>query len=306
VSLLEVVPALERTEAAAALGLDPNRPALLLGLGLGLPGDPVDARRAVIERALQHSAWQVGFIRSPLADRSQDPTSDPAQAENAANMVPIDSVYPLTRYLAAFDAAINAAGYNSVHELIPARVPTLFIPKLASRTDNQTARAAFLERRGLALMAPEGDLAAIERQVDNLLGDARAGLVERLDEVSEEELMGGAAAVADILTSDSPVGIRETGTEVWRQPGLKGMVKRLISPTGVRLLQQVLGRAPPDAPQGTENLDPAQGPNDVLVSDDMESVSLASRRPVEHVMEGASSAYRESRRDLNQEFYDVG
>jgi hypothetical protein len=303
VSLLEVVPALDRTEAATALGLDPKRPALLLGLGLGLPGDPVDARRAVIERALQHSQWQVGFIRSPLAVRSSDPYED--RAERDTNLVPIDGVYPLIRYLAAFDAAINAAGYNSVHELIPARVPTLFIPKLASRTDDQTTRAAFLERRGLALIAPQHDLAAIERQVDNLLGDARSGLIERLDELPEEQLAGGAAAVADILIADPPVGIRETGTAEWRQPGLKGMVKRVISPSGVRLVQQILGRTPPSPPRDTENLDTARGSDDLLVSDDLESVSLSSRRPVEHVLQGASSAYRDARHGLNQEFYDL-
>ena len=305
VSLLEVVPALGRTEAAAALGLDPNRPALLLGLGLGLPGDPVDARRAVIERALQHTAWQVGFITSPLADRSSDTTGDPIQSDDASNLVPIDSVYPLIRYLAAFDAAINAAGYNSVHELIPARVPTLFIPKLASRTDNQTARAAFLEQRGLALTASQDDVAAIQHQVDNLLGDARAGLAERLNEIPVEALMGGAGAVADILATSAPVGIRETGTDDWRQPGFKGWAKRAIPPAGVRLAQRVLGRPSPGHPPGPVSLEPGESSIGLLVSDDLDAVSRSDRQPVEHLLHHASSAYGEARRTIIHEFYDL-
>jgi hypothetical protein len=303
VSLLEVVPTLERAEAAAALGLDPERPALLLGLGLGLPGDPVDARSAVIERALRHSDWQIGFITSPLADRVDDEAIGPTKSGNTSNLVPIESVYPLTRYYAAFDAAINAAGYNSVHELIPARVPTLFIPKLASRTDDQTARAAFLERRGLALTASQNDLAAIRRQVDNLLGDAHSGLVESLRAIPDSDLIGGAGAAADILVSGTPVGVRETGPGEWRQPGLRGLAKRAIPPGGVTLVRRILGRTttrPLPVPEA------GQQPLGLLVSDDLESVSRSNRQPVEHMLKGASSSYGEARRDLIRQFYEAG
>ncbi len=306
VSLLEVVPALDRAEAAVALGLDPERPALLLGLGLGLPGDPVDARSAVIERALRHSEWQVGFITSPLADRVEDTATDPAGSGDTSNLVPIEGVYPLTRYLAAFDAAINASGYNSVHELIPSRVPTLFIPKLASRTDDQTARAAFLERRGLALTASQDDLGEIQRQVDNLLGDARTGLVESLRAIPDGELIGGAAAAADILISSTPVGLRETDTGEWRQPGLKGWAKRAMPPAGVTLVRRILGRATTSPLPGDMSGDPGSKSIRPLVSDDPESVSRSNLEPVEHLLAGASSAYGEARHDLIRQFYGPG
>jgi len=302
VSLLEVVPALGRAEAAVALGLDPERPALLLGLGLGLPGDPVDARSTVIESALRHSDWQVGFITSPLADRVDDDVTSSAESGETSNLVPIESVYPLTRYLAAFDAAINAAGYNSVHELIPARVPTLFIPKLASRTDDQSARATFLESRGLALTASQNDLTGIGRQVDNLLGDARTGLVESLRAIPDGELIGGAGAAADILVSKSPVGIRETGPGEWRQPGLRGWAKRVIPPAGVTMVQRILGRT---TTRPLPGLEPGKESLGLLVSDDLQSVSQSNRRPVEHLLEGASSSYGEARRDLIRQIYET-
>jgi hypothetical protein len=292
VSLLEVVPALGRGEASAALGLDPDKPALLIGLSSGLPGDPRHARSAAIERALQHTDWQVGLVNSPLADHAKD---DPASA------VQINGVYPMVRYLTAFDAAISAAGYNSVHELIPARLPTLFIPT-AARTDDQTARAASLARRRLALWAAGDDIHEIGLRVDDLLGDARDELVERLDELSDDTLVGGAAAVADIITTDTPVGIRETGTDDWREPGFEGLIKRAISPRGVELVRRVLGRSQSYPPQHPVSFD-GVGASQLLMSDELESVHLAGIQPVEHMLAGASASYRGGRRDLIDEFY---
>ncbi len=51
------------------------------------------------------------------------------------------SVYPLSRYLRAFDAAVVAAGYNSYHEMVMAGVPAAYVPNLATTTDDQLARA---------------------------------------------------------------------------------------------------------------------------------------------------------------------
>ena len=46
----------------------------------------------------------------------------------------------MSRYFAAFDAAVAAAGYNAYHELIALGVPSLFVP-MARDTDDQPARA---------------------------------------------------------------------------------------------------------------------------------------------------------------------
>ncbi|HUG08102.1 MAG TPA: glycosyltransferase [Acidimicrobiia bacterium] len=298
VSLLEVVPLLDREGAAAELGLDPDLPALLFALGPGQPADPFDARKVALHEALEHDAWQVGVVSSPLA---------PADAATAPNGVQLRGVYPLLRYLGAFDAAVSAAGYNSVHELIPAGVPSLLVPKSASRTDDQFARAAFLADRRLAMMAPDDNLALVRERTIALLGAEGKELRESLSRIDRGGMIGGATEVARILTSSPPTGVRETGREEWRQPGLKGMLKRIIGPRGVKLVQRALGRAPPRPPRHRVSLDPVPDadPAHLLFTSDLAVVSSASNQPVEHVLPGASDTYRQARRELLDEFYDV-
>lgn len=295
VSLLEVIPTLSKDEAARALGLDPHTPTLLIALGAG---DAVDAREAAIRQALQHRDWQVALVRSPLTKAEPDDSK-------ATTATEIAGVYPLSRYLSAFDAAVSAAGYNSVHELIPARVPTLFVPKSASKTDNQIARATHLSHRGLALTVRDGRVEEVRSQVENLLGEARVGLVARLAEVQDEALMGGAGEVATILTSNPSTGIRETGVDDWRQPGIKGFAKRAIPPPGVELMQRILGRAPGRQPIQSVSLQPGDGVVQLVVSDDPTDVTRSDHQPVEHMLGGASASYRRARRSLIGEFYDL-
>ncbi|HSM44823.1 MAG TPA: glycosyltransferase [Acidimicrobiia bacterium] len=298
VSLLEVVPTLGRDEAAAALGLDPEKPALLFALGSGQPGDAVAAREAALRRALRHVHWQVGVVTSPLTGVRNDEVSETAGIQ-------VEGIYPLMRYLSAFDAAVSAAGYNSVHELIPARVPTLFVPKTASRTDNQVARASFLADHGLALMARDDQVEEVETQVESLLGHANVELTANLEEIREDGLMGGAVEVARIVTSSPPTGVRETGVDDWRQPGIKGFLKRVIPPTGVEYLQQVLRKSPPRHPGNTVTLHSMDGLTHLLVSEDPADVVRSQCQPVEHMLAEASPSYHQARRNLINEFYDL-
>lgn len=296
VSLIDVVPMLDRAEAAAELGLDPSRPALLFAMGSGQPGDAADARKVALDRALEHRDWQVGLVSSPLA------TSD---GEDVPGAVRLHGVYPLLRYLTAFDAAVSAAGYNSVHELIPAGVPTVLIPKSASQTDDQIARASFLADKGLALMARDDDVDGVRREVERLLQDEH--LRGSLMTTDPNEKLGGAGEIARILTTSAPTGIRKTGPEEWRQPGLKGMVKRTIGPLGVDLVRRMLGRTPEHPPRNTVTLDP-NGPVHAArlkFTADLEAISGSSDQPVEHILPGSTPAYQRTRRDLIEEFYEI-
>ena len=107
VTYLEGEELLDRAAARAALGLDPARPAALVTLGAGNIDDADSTLRRVLDRLGREPDLQVLVTRSMIAEQQT------ALPDNVRAV----SVYPLARYLHAFDLAVAAAGYNSFHEL---------------------------------------------------------------------------------------------------------------------------------------------------------------------------------------------
>jgi hypothetical protein len=169
-------------EARGALGLDPDRPAALVNLGAGNIDDTTSSLGLVVERLGREPDLQVVVTRSVIADA---PLSLP---EN----VQVRSIYPLARYLRAFDLAVAAAGYNSFHELTLAAVPTVFVPNLATSTDDQGARAAYAERTGIGVDLRDPDPVSVDQALSQVLEpDRRRRMHERALARRHE---GGAAA----------------------------------------------------------------------------------------------------------------
>lgn len=78
--------------------------------------------------------------------------------------------------VAACDLFVSAAGYNSFHEALYNRVPTVFLPQMAAMMDDQRARAAAAAERGLAAMVEPHELLRLDRTVTRFLdgGEAEA------------------------------------------------------------------------------------------------------------------------------------
>lgn len=78
--------------------------------------------------------------------------------------------YPNSKYLNGFDFAISACGYNSFHELIYFGVPTIFLPNMNTKTDDQYARAMISQNHDAGIVVTDigtGELAyAIDRMCD--------------------------------------------------------------------------------------------------------------------------------------------
>jgi hypothetical protein len=111
--------------------------------------------------------------------------------------VKIVRYFPLADVLHAFDAAVCAAGYNSVHEVIPAAIPTLLIANNRG-TDNQFARAKWCADSKLTLFADNESLAIIESQAGRLKNSAlREELSQNCRMVHSFD---GADQISEILT----------------------------------------------------------------------------------------------------------
>ncbi|WP_435258398.1 hypothetical protein ACSBLW_01025 [Thioclava sp. FR2] len=129
-----------RTDAKSALKISrfKFRKTCLVSLG----GDAFDLLGRLTEdiRDAAHEA-RVDLIwaQSPLA-----PVPD-----ILAGLPNVRKIYPLGRFLNAFDGAISATGYNSFHELLClTEFPVLFVPMVDQRLDSQSNRAIYAAAQG--------------------------------------------------------------------------------------------------------------------------------------------------------------
>lgn len=135
---------LDRAAAREQLGLDPERPAALVQLGAGNINDTSSLLGAVVDRLAAQDDLQVCVTKSIISH-------DTGGAADAA--ISLEGIYPLAKYLHAFDMAVAASGYNTFHELLAAAVPTLFVPNLETQADDQSARAKYAAMTEVALAA---------------------------------------------------------------------------------------------------------------------------------------------------------
>jgi len=190
VSLYSKTRALSRANARKDLGLDANRPAVLVQLGTG-DLDMNEKMRSALTGLVGWEGLQVVLTKDPVD--AQGKSLVPAGLD-----IRVQRYFPLVDVLAAFDGAIAATGYNSVHELLPAQIPTVFISNIRG-TDDQDARAQWCHDHGYALRADHANLAGITATVSKLSDLAvRQRLQGKCAELSNTQ---GSSEIAQILLS---------------------------------------------------------------------------------------------------------
>ncbi|MCS6877710.1 MAG: hypothetical protein RMK73_02880 [Geminicoccaceae bacterium] len=151
---------LPRAAARTELGIAEGRTAVLLLLGSRNNYDYGIVDRIVARSLLSRPEVEVVALDWPISE------AEPSLPAGVRRLVR----FPIARFFAAFDFAIAACGYNSFHELLAARVPTLFVPNENPMMEEQERRALWAERAGLALCGrtsePYRIACAIERLLD--------------------------------------------------------------------------------------------------------------------------------------------
>lgn len=168
--VLNVAPE-ERLPRAAArqfLGLAPDAPTVALLLGHTL-GPATAGLRHRICAALVQAGIGVLDIRSPLEPED-------GEAEPGTRRI---RHYPAFRLSQGFDAVITLAGYNSFHEAMLGKVPTLFLVCPQPGMDRQDLRVDWAVARGLALgldarPLAEGRAAGLREAMERLLSGEAA------------------------------------------------------------------------------------------------------------------------------------
>jgi UDP-N-acetylglucosamine:LPS N-acetylglucosamine transferase len=294
VSLFRKDDALSREDARKALGLDLNRPVALVQLGTG-DSDVNHKMTAALEGLLGWKDLQVVLTKAPI-----DKDGNSLAPEGLD--IKVARYFPLAKVLHAFDAGICATGYNGVHELLPAQVPTVFVSNIRG-TDDQEARARWCHDFGYALRADQADLADITKTVKKLQDPhIRTALSAKCAELPSTT---GGQEIADILfslaTAEAPAraktftfihlmaqdhinrGLRHVANLGLRRVAL---VYRFINP---HIVVQVTKQDPPVFGDSTD-------------SAELHKLIKSSVR-FEHLITGASAAYLAKREAIAKTAY---
>jgi UDP:flavonoid glycosyltransferase YjiC (YdhE family) len=166
ICLLDVDELMEQAAAREALGLEPDGRYVLFSLGPGNLKDVGGIGHGLI-RAFEAEGFQVVWARPPISVR------DVSLPESVKPL----SVYPLARYLSAFDAFVGAAGYNTCCEVVQARIPSLLVPN-EKLVDDQMQRAHLVANVMPAVVSAcetDSQRGAAVRELLRLMGKGERG-----------------------------------------------------------------------------------------------------------------------------------
>lgn len=103
--------------------------------------------------------------------------------------------YPNSKYYKGFDIAISAVGYNSFHEMVYCGIPTIYIPNMHTKADNQYERAMIAEKNGLGKVITDLSVEKFNEVLDNTIDL----YVKNRKEIVNEYIQNGAVEAANIV-----------------------------------------------------------------------------------------------------------
>jgi UDP-N-acetylglucosamine:LPS N-acetylglucosamine transferase len=281
VSLYSPQRAMNRLDARKILGLDLNRPAVLVQLGTG-DDDVNEKMTAALSGLVGWHDLQVVLLKDPVDSTGKSLV--PAGLE-----IKIQRYFPLANVLAAFDAAIAATGYNSVHELLPAQVPTVLISNIRG-TDDQDARAKWCHDKGYALRAEHSNLSEITSTVRKLQDlHTRTALADKCADLKDTS---GGKEIAELLIS--------LATAKKKSKPLTQLL-RLVATQGIHKLTYIYRLIRPYK----KGLPISE--SETIFSSEIDAAFLRTHikgnQRFEHMVAGASPAYQERRRQISRAAY---
>jgi UDP-N-acetylglucosamine:LPS N-acetylglucosamine transferase len=281
VSLYSTARAMSRVDARKALSLDLDRPAVLVQLGTG-DSDMNEKMTAALTGLIGWNGLQVVLLKEPVDGAGKSLV--PAGLE-----IKVQRYFPLADVLAAFDGAIAATGYNSVHELLPAQIPTVLISNIRG-TDDQDARARWCHDHGYALRADYSVLSDITLMVKKLQdAHVRTALAEKCAALKNTS---GGREIADLLISLAATKKRShLSKQVLRLIATQGIHKATYIYRLIRPYKQGLPSSKIDALFSTET------------GADFLRSHIKGNQRFEHMIASASPAYQERRREISRAAY---
>lgn len=289
VSLFQKDSALSRAESRKILGLDPNRPAVLVQLGTG-DSDVNEKMTAALSGLLGWKDLQVVLTKKPIDKNGNSLVPDGLDLKVVRH-------FPLAQVLHAFDAGVCATGYNGVHELLPAQIPTVFVSNIRG-TDDQEARAQWCHDFGFALRADQADLADITATVRKLQDpQVRASLSAKCAELPQ--VSGGAEIAQIFLKLIADQAAIKPGSLTYKRLMLQDHINRgmrHIAYIGLRRLALIYRKFRPH-PDADKMAKVAPIFSQATTAAELRDLIKGDVR-FEHMVAGASDAYKKRREEI--------
>jgi hypothetical protein len=190
--LVDPTEQMERSEARAALGVPPNGRAILVQLTDSDPSKLLNLVREVRSVITSVTGGEAVHVFAPLHALH----GSAAPSGEGATMRP---VYPVARYLRAFDGVVTTAGYNSYHETVASGLPAVVVSRDTDRLDDQVRRAEFIELCGRGFFAPSVKDSLFRRAVQRMLSSGESDVASAT--TGELGEFRGGAQFADIIAA---------------------------------------------------------------------------------------------------------
>ena len=295
VSLFQKDTALSREESRKILGLDLNRPAVLVQLGTG-DSDVNEKMTAALAGLIGWKDLQVVLTKKPIDKDGNSLAPDGLDLK-------VIRYFPLAQVLHAFDAGVCATGYNGVHELLPAQIPTVFVSNIRG-TDDQEARAQWCHDFGFALRADQADLADITATVKKLQDlQVRTSLSAKCAELAE---VSGSTEIAQIfLKLIADQSAIKPGSLTYRRLMLQDHINRgmrHIAYIGLRRIALIYRKFRPH-PDAAKMATVAPIFSQVTATAELRDLIKGDIR-FEHMIAGASDAYKKRRQEIAHTAYN--
>jgi len=160
IKAIEAQDAWGRTLARSRLSVPEVAKVVYVQLGAGRINDIENILEMVLDTLFAHPEVYVVLGESMLGER----------LTFTHDRLRVIRDYPNALYAHAFDASVQAGGYNSYQEMRMFGIPTLFIPNTETGMDDQVVRCRVAEKEGwgLVFVAGEDDLGDSINQVLNL------------------------------------------------------------------------------------------------------------------------------------------
>ena len=189
--LLDESELLPRKAARRRLNLPLKGRVVYVQLGAGRINDIDSEIRLTVEALLEYDDVTVVIGESMLGER----------INISRDRVVLLRDYPNSMYFNAFDATVQAGGYNSFHETRKFGLPTLFYPNMNTGMDDQLARCKVAAAEGWGLV--------VEKRTESTIIEGIRNLLFHKEKSSFLESVNGAVEVYSELTGHNPKGFNE-------------------------------------------------------------------------------------------------